>query len=53
MKDSLRLVPYVDSREDGGSSSHKGFAVSEAWYMCWGTSRPKFYNDLAYLCAVH
>ena len=27
VRESLRLVPYVYSWEDGGSSSHKGFAV--------------------------
>ena len=26
-KESLLLVPYEDSREDGGSSSYKGFAI--------------------------
>ena len=38
MKESLRLVPYVDSRKNGGSSSQKGFAVDH-----WSTPRTKFF----------
>ena len=36
---SLRLVPYIDSREDGRSSSHKGIVVDH--WSC--TSRTKFF----------
>ena len=37
--ESLRLVPYIDSREDGRSSSHKGIVVDH-WSR---TSRTKFF----------
>ena len=39
MIESLRLVPYIDSREDGRSSSHKGIEVGH--WSC--TSRTKFF----------
>ena len=37
--ESLRLIPYIDSREDGRSSSHKGIVVDH--WTC--TSRTKFF----------
>ena len=37
-KELLRLVPYLDSREDGGRSSYKGLAVDH--WSC--TTRTKF-----------